>query len=987
MSNRRSYGYESRKPEQSRKQIKKGGKQEQDPIWMKILLLPLKAVWVILTVLWIIIASLWKKRPHIPGRTKEEIRAKMFKYGTSLIIFGLVFGVITVAWVSKDLPDPDKLTDRKIAQSTKIYDRTGEHLLYEIFTDQRRTIIDYDEIPQQLIDAVIATEDTKFYEHGGIRPLSIARAIFFGAFTSKRIGGTSTLTQQLVKNAILTNERSIIRKIKEIILSVRLEQKYTKKQILKIYFNEIPYGSTNYGVEAASLNYFGKSVGELELGQLASLAGLPKAPSRYLRNKDALKQRRDFVLKRMFEEGFISEEEKNKEQAKEVTLEQRFDNIRAPHFVLHVKEQLIEQFGENTVNTEGLHVVTTLDWDKQLAAEKAVTEAGKEKLEKAEANNASLVALDPETGHILAMVGSYDFFDEDIDGQFNVATQGNRQPGSSFKPIVYTAAFEKGYTPETVLYDTVTDFAVSGKSYKPLNYNLKELGPVSMRQALQGSMNIPAVKTLYLVGAEKGIEFAERLGYTTLSEGSFGLSLVLGGGEVKLLEHVSAYSVFANDGVRHEPTSVIEVTDSKGDEIFKWKKKKGERIIDKEIAATISNVLSDDAARAFAFGRGGVLTVPGHNVAAKTGTTNAYVDAWTVGYTPKLAAGVWAGNTDNTPMKRGFGGSKVAGPIWNAFMKEALKDTPAQTFTEAPKNEAKKAVLRGSEGGSITLAVNRVTGRRATSSTPEHLIAQRTFVQPHSILHYVKKDDPRGSVPSDPTQEPQYEIWEAAIQDWIKRKKEEEPDWEISFEEPPTEEDDEYSLELMPTLELVYPTKKQRILSRQIDTDIRVSAPRGVTKVSYKLDDAWVAVVREHPFNLNYYAKGLEPGDHTLTILVEDDVGNRLEEAVPFTLDAPAEKPGIIWVDKNLTLSKNNLPKTLFMEHVKLDEIKTVHVFVKRGSGKTLLESITDFSNLFNNQLQVTLKDLESGNIELVTEVETKSGGKNSSGSLSIKIK
>jgi 1A family penicillin-binding protein len=988
MSHKRSYGYTGKDKKPERQKITHGRTDDNDQLWMKLLLIPLKIVWYLLTLIWAVVSVLTKKAIGASGKSKAEVRRRLVWGSISAVAFLFVFGTISIAWMSKDLPDPDRLTDRKVAESTKIYDRTGEHLLYEIFTDQRRTIIGFDEIPKDLINAVIATEDTKFYEHKGIRPLSIARAVVFGVFTSRRIAGTSTLTQQLVKNAILTNERSVVRKVKEAILSIRLEQKYTKNQILKIYFNEIPYGSTNYGVAAAAQNYFGKTVDELELHEIAALAGMPKAPSTYLRKATALEARKDFVLKRMFDEGFITEQQKNEAQEKEVNLEERFDNITAPHFVLHVKDQLVEMLGEIAVNTEGLRVLTTLDWDQQQAAETAVEEVGTKVLEAANANNTALVAMNPDNGNITAMVGSADFFNDDIDGKFNVATLGKRQPGSSFKPIVFTAAFEKGYTPETVLFDVVTDFAVSGKSYKPLNYNLKELGPVTMRQALQGSLNIPSVKALYLVGDKKGVDFAERLGYTTLGDGDFGLSLVLGGGEVKLLEHVAAYGVFANEGIKQEPVSILRIEDKKGDVLYKWKEKRGERVLEKEITATISNVLADDGARAYAFGAGGILTVPGHQVAAKTGTTNGYIDAWTVGYTPNLVAGVWAGNTDNTKMKAGFGGSKVAAPIWNSFMREALKTVPQKGFAAAPENDAKKAVLRGSAGGNITLKINKTSGRRATSSTPEHLIAERTYIQGHSILHYVKKNDPRGGNPN-PEDDAQYQIWEDAINDWIARKKEEEPDWDVSFEEPPTEEDDQFSMELLPTLELVFPQKEQIISNRQIDTDIRVTAPRGVTKVSYKIDDKWVGVVRSHPFNLNYYATGLENGKHTLVILVEDDIGNRLEETVPFVLAAEEEKPTVVWNVPSTEINQKDFPRTLTLDPVRADKIKKVTVFAETsGRSKEAIFDTTNLSNLFNGQILVKWNGTPDRRVwKLTTQVETTDGLVLLGGEITIEVK
>lgn len=892
-------------------------------------------------------------------------------------IFAFLTGTIMIAWAGRDLPDPDKLTDRKIAQSTKIYDRTGEHLLYEVYAQEKRTLVELSQIPQYLINGVIATEDTEFFQHKGVRPLSIIRAIIYGVFTNKRIGGTSTLTQQLVKNAVLTNERKITRKIKEIILSIRLEQKYTKEQILKIYFNEIPYGSTNYGVESAAQSYFGKHVSDVTLAEAATLAGLPKAPSLYLNDPEKLKNRRDFVLERMVAEGYLSRAEADTAQAEPLKIKQKIENIQAPHFVLYVKQQLIDLYGEQMVDTGGLKVITSLDWEKQQAAELAIKENEKSLLE-AGANNVAIVAMDPKNGQVLAMIGSRDFFDEKINGQFNVATLGKRQPGSSFKPIIYAAAFEKGYTPDTVLFDVLTNFAVSGKPYQPINYDSKDRGPVSMRQALQGSLNIPSVQTMYLVGQNQSVEFAKKMGYTTLSDGEFGLTLVLGGGEVKLLEHARAYSVFANNGYKFEPVSILRVEDSADDILFEQKKQKGEKILDEKITATISNVLSDDAARAYMFGAGGTLTLPDRPVAAKTGTTNNYVDAWTIGYTPSFAAGVWAGNTDNTQMKQGYGGSKVAGVIWNKFMREALKNAPVEVFPEPPINDADKPILRGSTGGAITLPINKLNGKIATSSTPEKYIVERSYLPAHSILHYVNKDDPRGPAPENPSDDPQYQIWENAIQDWIKREKEKNPDWQISFEDPPTEYDDSTSLELAPTMEIIYPTDGTVLFSRQIDTNIIFLAPRGVNKAMYKIDERYVGVIKTNPFNLGYYAKWLESGAHTLTILVEDDIGNKAEQKINFTLEAGDEPPSVSWVEKNKTVQKNNFPIQLALEPFKLEQIKEITIYKQKDDGEeTQIASITDFSGLFNEQLIFTWNSApETGVWNLIAETKTGVGDK-----------
>jgi len=912
-----------------------------------------------------------------PGKNSKykDLKRKFFLGLTAIFVVGFLITTIAVAWVSRDLPDPDKLSDSITSQSTKIYDRTGTHLLYEIYADQKRTIVPLDQVPKQLINAVIATEDTKFYEHKGIRPLSILRAFVYGIFTNRRIAGTSTLTQQLIKNAILTNERSVLRKIKEAILAIRLEQKYTKEQILKIYFNTIPYGSTNYGVETAAQSYFGKHVSDLTLAESATLAGLPQAPSRYLNDLDALKERRNFVLRRMFEEKYITAEEKTAAQAEPLNLELRYTNIQAPHFVLYVKEQLVEKYGETKVDTGGLKVITTLDWDKQQIADKVIETDSSSTLAKAGANNAAFVAMDPKTGQILAMVGSQNFDNDDIKGKFNVVTKGKRQPGSSFKPIIYAAAFEKGYTPETVLFDVSTNFAMSGKPYQPKNYDGKEYGPVTMRQALQGSLNIPAVQTLYLVGPKKGVEMAQRLGYSTLNEGEFGLTLVLGGGEVKLLEHVAAYATFANNGTYHKPVSILKVEDSDGTILEENKPETGKEVLDPKITAIVSNVLSDDNARAYIFGANGVLTLPGRPVAVKTGTTNDYVDTWTVGYTPSLAAGVWVGNTDNSPMKFGNSSAAVAAPLWNSFMKQALANTPAEQFPTPPTNDATKPILKGSLGGSITLSIDRMTGKIATSTTPVEYIEQRTYIPAHSILYYVQKDDPRGDPPTNPSDDPQFNRWEDSIQDWIKRRREKDPNWNVSFEDPPTQYDDPQSIEMAPKLTVRFPAENAVLTSRHISTDIQVEAPRGVTKVTYKIDDAYVGVVHQHPFNLDYEATNLEPGAHTLTIIVEDDIGNKMEHKIPFILNAETVKPGVSFMLTKINFTVNDFPISISLSPFKTEDILQINLYAEHGGTKDSISTINAPFSLFNSQINYIWQQTNiRGDVNLTAEVKLKSG-------------
>ncbi len=995
--NRRSYGFTKGNP-LKRPKLENGkvevtgnysGVRQVGPnkfwlILVFILLLPFKIVW------WLFrsVKYLWQKTPKLSQKSKKNLWVKIGWTALTLVILGFLAGTIAVAWASRDLPDPEKLTDRKVAQSTKIYDRTGTHLLYEVYSGEKRTLVKLEEIPKNLVNGVIATEDTKFYQHNGIDPLGWLRAIYYAVIKGQRIAGTSTITQQLIKNAVLTNERSVLRKIKEVILSLRLEQKYTKDQILQIYFNEIPYGSTNYGVEAAAQSYFGKHVSELNLQECATLTGLPQSPSTYLGNTKALKNRRDFVLERMVVAGYITREAADKAQAEPITLQKNYGNIKAPHFVLYVRDQLINKFGEEVVDTGGFKVITTLDWDKQQIAEEVVSSSAKNLLA-SNANNASLVALDPKTGQILSMIGSIDFYNKDIDGQFNVATLGKRQPGSSFKPIIYSALFEKGYTPDTILWDVNRNFAVSGVPYQPHDYDNKERGPVSIRQALQGSLNIPAVEALYLLGSKSGVDFAGRMGYTTLSEGEFGLALVLGGGEVKLLDHTNAYAVFANNGVKNDPVSILSVEDSTGEVLFKWKPSVGVQVLDKKITDIMSNVLSDDAARAYVFGAGSVLTLKDRPVAVKTGTTNDYKDAWTVGYTPSLVTGVWVGNTNNSAMKKGDGGSKLAAPIWNKFMSGALKNMPVEEFSPLPPNEATKPILRGSVGGSITLNIDSATGKIATTSTPAQYVVQRTYTPAHSILYYVNKDDPQGPPLADPAVDPQFSIWETAIQDWVVRQKAANPNWQMTFEDPPTEYDNLNNLSgEQPSLEVLNPLPNSNLTSREINFSIKASSPRGVTRVTYKIDDKYVGVLQTPPFNLNYYASGLQDGNHLLTVIAVDDVDNQAIQQVPFVLAAGLETPSVFWASNNNQKVKQiNFPQIFFLSFYQLDQIAEVQIYQQTFGGPKISLGQVDLKNIFNNQLNFKWNEVpEKGNWNLLAEFKLKDGSVKESPALTVAV-
>lgn len=880
---------------------------------------------------------------------KKAILKNVLILFLALTALGIIGGTIAVAWISKDLPDPNKLSERQIDQSTKIYDRTGEQLLYEVYQEQKRTLVELNQINHLAVKATIAVEDKFFYEHNGIRIKSILRAAFNNLLGRKTGGGgASTLTQQLIKNTVVGDERSYFRKIKEAILAVRLERKYDKDTIIKMYLNEIPYGSTNYGIESASQSYFQKSAKEISLSESAVLAGMIQAPSRYLNNLPSLKARRNYVLDLMFNQGQITEEEKNNAQNEELVLYNTSKIFDAPHFILYVKQILADQFGEKEVDTGGLTVITTLDYAKQKIAQDAVKELGDKFAEEYNANNSALVAMDPKTGQVLAMVGSRDFNNDEINGKFNVAILGRRQPGSSFKPFVYTAAFEKGYTPETVLYDVITDFErrEGTDGYVPHNYTGKEYGLVTMRNALQWSLNIPAVKTLYLVGTDNMLKWAKRFGYSTFT-GDPGLSLVLGGAEVTLLEHTNAYATLANQGTYHPPVHILKVTNAKGETLYEWKDDPGTEAVAPEISAITSNVLSDNEARSAIFGRNSTLTIPGRPVAAKTGTTNDYKDAWTMGYTPSLTVGVWVGNTQPSPMKGG--GNTLAGAIWNRFMTESLKGTPAENFPEPPPKENTKPILTSGATGGIKLRLNKITGKIAASTTPDSFVIEKTFLPPHTILHYIDKNDPLGTTPTNPANDEQYSAWEDGLKDWVKRQTD--AGIFVSLEEPPTEYDQPLSPELAPSITIISPISSSTIFSRQLNLEVTATAPRGVTEVVYTIDDQLVITVKEFPFSYNYYAKFLTKGIHTLRATAKDDIGNWNQAEIKFDLQAEMDPPDIDWVDSSITyLSEDIFPRVFYLNPWRWEDTKDIKIYLKSDTSNRLIYTFNHTEDQLQNR-------------------------------------
>lgn len=596
----------------------------------------------------------------------------------AIFVAGIFVFSLFMAAFSIGLPNPSRLVIYEATESTKVFDRNGV-VLYDIFNEKRRTTVAFEDIPDIAKQATIAIEDKDFYHHSGFDITGIIRGIFLQPLRGRGVQGGSTITQQFVKNALLSPDRTIARKAKELILSFEIEQIYSKDAILGLYLNEIPYGAGAYGIQSATQTYFGKDVSEITLPEAATLAALPQAPSRYSpygQNPDMLMARKDLVLNQMFKQGYINKEELADALLVEIEFQPRKESIRAPHFVMYVKELLADKYGEKMLEEGGLRITTTLDWEKQKAAVNAISARAENNMERYNAGNASLVSIDPNTGEILAMVGSKDFFNVEESGQVNVSLR-LRQPGSSIKPIVYATAFKQGYNPATMITDVRTDF---GQGYTPRNYDGKYRGPVSAREAIQGSLNVPAVKTLAFAGVQNTINTAQDMGITTFTDPErYGLSLTLGGGEVTLLELTSAYGVFATGGMRMPNISVLKVEDKNGRVLEEYSPVRAKRALDSQIAYLMNNILSDDATRAKFFGAGGALTLPGRIVAAKTGTTNEYKDGWTIGYTPDLVTGVWVGNNDNESMKNGAG-LTVAGPIWNAYMRRVLLGVPNKAF-------------------------------------------------------------------------------------------------------------------------------------------------------------------------------------------------------------------------------------------------------------------------------------------------------------------
>lgn len=782
-----------------------------------------------------------------------------------------------VAGIFISLPKPGEIaTVLQAAESVRIYDRTGEVLLSEAAGDKQRSILPREEIPDHVRQATIAIEDTNFYKHGAFEWRGILRAITVNLTRGRLAQGGSTITQQLARNAFLTPEKTVTRKVKEGVLAVRLEQYYSKDEILDLYLNHIPYGRNYYGIEAASQAFFNKPAKELTLAEAALVAAVPQAPTYYSpwgSNVDKLMARKDLALKRMKEQGYINEAEYNAALKEDVKFaDQPLGVIKAPHFVNYIQEYLAEKYGEDVLQTGRMKVVTTLDWELQQIAEEALKKGVERNAKRNAGSNGAFMAMDPQTGQILAMVGSRDYYAKPepegctqgktckFEGNFNVATQGLRQPGSAIKPFVYLSAFEKGLTPETIVWDTPTEFNTGcpvipnysvgeGSCYHPQNFDGLFRGPVMLKEGLAQSINVPSVKVLYAAGLNNALETAKRFGITTLTDPKrYGLSLVLGGGEIKLIELLSAYSVLATEGVYNPPTSILKIEDAEGRVLEEYKEEKKE-VVNAQYPRLINKILSSGELRAPLYHASfGLTQVPGYEVAMKTGTTDNYADAWTFGYTPNLAAGVWVGN--NNRLSTESGSSILAAlPIWHDFMAQAVPKRSSAGFSSPGPTPADKPILRGelSEGY-------------------------------HDLLYYLG----RGG-------EAQSSYWESSVQYWIQNNAVDMSRFgETGDGNVATSTDSGNNESTSISIEFFSPRNGNSV-DRPVKLDFEVNSANPITKIEVYLNNQLLDSKSGKLGNDFAYRKKLSNNGlldrNVLAVKVEDEVGARREEEITFFTD------------------------------------------------------------------------------------------------------
>jgi len=833
---------------------------------------------------------------------RKEKRLHQLRLGITILFFLTIAGVLGVgilfAWYAKDLPRPDKVR-RVEGLSTVILDRTGE-TIYDIFEDQNRIPVSFDSIPKDCKNATVAVEDKNFYTHQGLSSQGILRAIV-NIFIFRNFQGGSTLTQQLVKNVLLSQERTLPRKMKEAILAIQIERKYSKDEILQMYLNEAPYGGTAVGLEAAAKYYFDKHTKDLTRTECVILSGLPQSPSYYspyANDEKAYIPRAQQVLRRMREDGYITQKEETEEKQKidQMKFSKGDSGLKAAHFVSYIKDQLITKFGEKVVSAGGLKVTTTMDLKLQESAEKIVKEEVN-KIKNLKVSNGAAVVLDPKTGEILAMVGSKDYSATDAGGlKFNVVTQGLRQPGSTIKPFSYAAFLKKGYTASTVLMDVDTKYPSGDPKkpeYNPKNYDLKYRGPMQLRFALANSINTIAVKVSAMVGIRDILRLANDMGITTLEPNDenmkrIGLSLTLGGGEVRLLDITNAFGVFGTGGLAQEPKSLLKVEDAKGKVLFEQMPTQAKRVLSENVSFIISNILADNAARKDVFGERSYLYIPDKTVAVKTGTTDDKRDNWTIGYTPSVVVGVWVGNNDNSPMHPSLAsGITGAAPIWNRIIKEYLKDKKDEPFVK-PENvlemeidafgggtpvdgqpKRKEFFIKGTEPNTKaslyqTLKISKKDGNKLANAVE---IAKGEYESKNFIV--LKESDP---VSSDGKNR-----WQEGIDAWINGQSD-------SKYKPPR---DTYEGDDKITIIIKEPGDKTQV-NGNVTISAEATSVGDITKMEILIDNDKKKETNGKSISDSF---ALSNGMHTIRIKAQDNKGNATEREISISVNQPYGTP------------------------------------------------------------------------------------------------
>jgi len=828
------------------------------------------------------------------SRSQKMARLAKFSFIGLIVLF--IISLILFQILAFILPSPDKIV-RNEGFSTKILDRNGK-LLYDVYTDQRRTPVVLNDLPDYLKKGTIAIEDKNFYTHQGFDPMGYLR-IVWNLITRQRLIGGSTLTQQLVKNVLLSPERTPIRKLKELVLTLQIERKYSKDEILTLYLNEVPYGGTAYGVGTAAQVYFGKSVRDLNLLESAFLAGLPQRPpyySPYTNPNKAYIGRTKEVLRRMREDGYITadQEKESRDALETLEFQPRGADFKAPHFVQYVQSLLNERYGEQAVEQGGLKVTTSLDLDLQEKAQAIVSEEI-EKVKSINIGNGAAIVINPETGEILSMVGSKDFNARDYDGQVNV-TMSLRQPGSAIKPVVYAKALQKGYTAASLLVDSPTEFpgGANQPAYIPVNYDGKYRGPVQMRYALANSLNVPAVKTIALVGVRDVLSLGYDMGMKSLEPTAqtlsrVGLSLALGGGEIRLVELTGAYSAFLNEGYRVNPTAILKVEDNSGKVLENNTPKKEAQVLSSEEAFIMASILSDNDARKDVFGVNSLLNIPGRAVAVKTGTTNDRRDNWAIGGTPQVIVGTWVGNNDNSPMKQVASGVSGASPIWNKIIKAALEGKPSVPFkqpdgvlsAQVDKVSGMKAhefesrtelFVKGTEPSEDTVHIRvkvcRGDGKLATPSD----VAGGNFDNKEFIV--LKEEDPTAPAGGE-------NKWQKGILDWINLQTEPEK------YRPPTEYCNSGSSSPL-NVEFVEPRDRNSNIPNSIKIKFTVDSVNALKDVKLEIDGNIVRSFTAGPYE---FETELPNGVHTLRAIAIDDKDKQSDRKITIGINTAWDTP------------------------------------------------------------------------------------------------